>query len=225
LQLLAAGKFIEDRGAWKWNEIWDTIVRLDPDIVEAYATYSSIPDKRGYLNIRVRKFIYIAIDSITGSQNVSGLKGHMKHALQLGITLREILAVLEITSMLGSTSYSLGIPLLMDKLRQRGIDVDSRRLTCEQEKLKEDYIRDNNGYWSQNLENILKMDTDYFSSFTAFEDVPRKTGTLSPKERELVYIAVHAAPVSLNMDALKLHISMPLTAVQQRRKSWKFSIW
>lgn len=203
-------KFIDDRGAWKWSPMWDTILELDEDIVEAYATYSSVPDKRGYLDMRVRKFIYIAIDSITGSLNPSGLKNHMKHALQLGVSKREILEVLEITSMIGSTTYALGVPLLIDALQARGTSVAAMELSEKQQALKAAYIAKHKGYWSDEKENILKLDPEYFESFTAFEETPWKSGCLSPKEKELVYIAVHAAPVSLNQDALREHINAAL---------------
>lgn len=199
-------KFIRDRGAWKWSPVWDTILELDEDIVEAYATYSSVPDKRGYLEMRMRKFIYIAIDSITGSLNASGLKNHMKHALQLGISTREILEVLEITSMIGSTTYELGVPLLIDAMRKRGICVPDENLSEKQARLKADYQTWHGGCWSEVQENILKLDPEYFEAFSLFEQTPWKTGVLTPKEKELVYIAVHAAPVSLNREALRQHI-------------------
>ena len=203
-------KFINDRGAWKWSAMWDTILELDEDIVESYATYSSVPDKRNYLDVRVRKFIYIAIDSITGSLNTSGLKNHMKHALQLGVSKREILEVLEITSMIGAATYSMGVPLLIDALQQRGISIAARELTEKQKQLKADYIAKHNGYWTDEKENILKLDPEYFESFTAFEETPWKSGILTPKEKELVYIAVHAAPVSLNRNELQYHIEQAL---------------
>ena len=199
-------KFIRDRGAWKWSPMWDTILELDEDIVEAYATYSSVADKRGYLEMRVRKFIYIAIDSITGSLNASGLKNHMKHALQLGISTREILEVLEIASMIGSTTYELGIPLLIDAMQDRKIDGLAQELSEKQKYLKESYLASHNGYWSETQENILKLDPEYFEAFATFEATPWRTGVLTSKEKELVYIAVHAAPVSLNREALRRHI-------------------
>lgn len=203
-------KFINDRGTWKWSPMWDTILELDEDIVEAYATYSSVPDKRGYLEMRMRKFVYIAIDSITGSLNTSGLKGHMKHALQLGVSTREILEVLEITSMIGSTTYDLGVPLLTAALQDRGISVAAMEFSERQKLLKADYLVKHDGYWNEDKENILKLDPDYFEAFTAFEETPWKSGRLTPKEKELIYIAVHAAPVSLNKNALRFHIEQAL---------------
>lgn len=206
----AKQKFIDARGAWKWSAMWDTILELDSSIVASYARYSSVPDKRNYLDIRMRKFICIAIDSVTGCLNANGLKNHMKHALQLGIDVKEILEVLEITCMVGVTSHEMSVPLLVDELQHRGISIAARELTDSQKALKKDYMEKHNGYWSEEKENILKLDPEYFETFAEFEEGPWNNGPLSPKEKELIYIAVHAAPVTLHPKQVRYHISRAL---------------
>lgn len=205
-------KFIDARGKWKWSAMWDTILELDPDIIDAYADYSSVAEKREVLEQKMRKLICIAIDSVTGCLNVNGLKNHMKHSLQIGISVEEILETLEITSMVGSCSYSLGIPLLMDSMQARGVYIASMELSEKQKKLKSEYIESHHGYWTDEKENILRLDPEYFETFSKFEQVPEKSGPLSKKEKELLYIAVHAAPVTLHRDALKYHIDQALDA-------------
>lgn len=203
-------KFIEARGKWKWSAMWDTILELDPDIIDAYADYSSVAEKREILELKMRKLICVAIDSVTGCLNANGLKNHMKHSLQLGISVAEILETLEITSMVGSCTYDLGMPLLIDAMQARGVSIAAIELNDRQKALKKQYIESHNGYWTDAKENILKLDPDYFETFTKFEEVPAKSGPLSEKERELLYIAVHAAPVTLHKDALKYHIDRAL---------------
>ena len=202
--------FIDARGAWKWSAMWDTILELDPAIVDAYADYSSVAEKRQVLPVKMRKLICVAIDSVTGCLNANGLKNHMKHSLQLGISVREILETLEITSMVGTCSYGLAMPLLYEACAQRGTDLGAIELDERQKALKEAYIQSHNGYWSEEKENILRLDPEYFETFGRFENVPWETGTLSRKEKELLYIAVHAAPVTLHRDELKNHIERAL---------------
>lgn len=209
-QEAAKQKFIEARGAWKWSAMWDTILELDPSIVASYASYSSVPDKRNYLDIRMRKFICIAIDSVTGCLNANGLKNHMKHALSLGIDVKEILEVLEITCMVGVTTHSMSVPILVEELQHRGISIAAQDLNDRQWALKQEYLQKNNGYWTDEKEMILKLDPEFFETFTAFEAGPRENGPLSLKEKELIYIAVHAAPVTLHPEALRYHISRAL---------------
>ena len=192
-------KFIDARGKWKWSAI-----------IDAYADYSSVAEKREILELKMRKLICVAIDSVTGCLNANGLKNHMKHSLQLGITVAEILETLEITSMVGTCCYSLGVPLLVDSMQARGVSVAAIELNEKQKALKKEYIETHNGYWTDEKENILKLDPEYFETFSRFEDVPCKSGPLSEKERELLYVAVHAAPVTLHRDALKYHIDRAL---------------
>ena len=207
LQKTVKQHFIDSRGAWKWSAMWDTILELDPAIVDAYADYSSVAEKRQALSVKMRKLICVAIDSVTGCLNANGLKNHMKHSLQLGISVREILETLEITSTVGSCSYSLAMPLLYKVCADRGIDLAAMEMSEKQLSLKKAYMDAHNGEWSEEKENILRVDPEYFETFTRFENVPWETGTLTRKEKELLYIAVHAAPVTLHADALSEHIS------------------
>lgn len=202
--------FIDARGAWKWSAMWDTILELDPEIVDAYADYSSVAEKRQVLDIKMRKLICVAIDSVTGCLNANGLKNHMKHSLQLGISVREILETLEITSMVGVCSYGLAMPLLYEACQKRGTDLSNIKLDERQEEIKHAYMKEHNGYWSEEKENILRLDPEYFETFNRFENVPWQTGTLSRKEKELLYIAVHSAPVTLHREELKHHIDRAL---------------
>lgn len=202
--------FIDARGAWKWSAMWDIILELDPEIVDAYADYSSVAEKRQVLDVKMRKLICVAIDSVTGCLNANGLKNHMKHSLQLGISVREILETLEITSMVGTCCYGLAMPLLYDACKARGTDLSAIELNERQKALKDTYMREHNGYWSEEKENILRLDPEYFETFSRFENVPWQTGTLTRKEKELLYIAVHSAPVTLHHDELKNHIDRAL---------------
>lgn len=202
--------FIDARGAWKWSAMWDTILELDPEIVDAYADYSSVAEKRQVLDIKMRKLICVAIDSVTGCLNANGLKNHMKHSLQLGISVREILETLEITSMVGTCSYGLAMPLLYEACHKHGTDLSAIELDDRRKALKEAYMQSHNGHWSEEKENILRLDPEYFETFSRFENVPWETGTLTRKEKELLYIAVHAAPVTLHQDELKNHIERAL---------------
>ena len=202
--------FMDARGAWKWSPMWDTILELDPEIVDAYADYSSVAEKRQVLDVKMRKLICVAIDSVTGCLNANGLKSHMKHSLQLGISVREILETLEITSMVGVCSYGLAMPLLFEACAARGTDLSAIPLDERRQALKKAYMDRHNGEWSDEKENILRVDPEYFETFSRFENVPWETGTLSRKEKELLYIAVHAAPVTLHREELKRHIERAL---------------
>ena len=85
-------------------------------ISSTYSRFSSVPSKNNALSPKIREFIYIAIDASTTHLYLLGLKLHME-ALALGATRDEIMEVLELTSVLGIHTCTMGVPILMDELQ------------------------------------------------------------------------------------------------------------
>ena len=108
--------FIAARGYWA--DLWDNVLLLSPDYFEAYAEFSSVPWKHGTLEPKVRELIYIAIDAATTHLYDPGTKIHMENALKQGATPAEIMEVLELTSVLGVHTISVGLPALLDELQK-----------------------------------------------------------------------------------------------------------
>ena len=105
---------IETRGYW--NESWNAMLDMDPDFTEAYVRFSGIPWEHGHLSPKVKEFIYIAIDAATTHLHEPGLRNHIAAALRAGATKEEILEVIELVSVLGIHSATMGIPLLAEEL-------------------------------------------------------------------------------------------------------------
>ena len=40
-------QFCLERGKWKWNASWETILSLNEDLLSAYSKLSSVPHKKG----------------------------------------------------------------------------------------------------------------------------------------------------------------------------------
>lgn len=116
---LKAG-FAEKRGYW--NPTWDEMLELDPELFEAYTAFSSHPWVNGSLSPKVREFIYIAFDTSATHLYKVGLKLHIENALGYGATIGEILEVMEIASVIGIHSVALGAPILLEELREAGME-------------------------------------------------------------------------------------------------------
>ena len=121
-------EFIKNRGYW--SEFWEDVLELDENFFAAYSKFSSIPAKTNALSPKIREFIYIAIDASTTHLYLPGLKLHMENALSLGATRDEIMEVLEMTSVLGIHTCTLGVPILIEELRElgRGEEIDKIEL-------------------------------------------------------------------------------------------------
>jgi alkylhydroperoxidase/carboxymuconolactone decarboxylase family protein YurZ len=201
--------FIDARGYWSRG--WDPLLDIAPDFFEAYSKLSSVPWKHGTLSPKIKELLYIAIDSSTTHMYEPGLRVHIRNALRHGATRDEIMEVYELTSVLGVHTITTGVPALIAAMRAagRGAEVDARPLTPRQEKLKADFIV-NRGYWSELWDNVLALSPDYFEAYAEFSSVPWKTGTLEPKIRELIYVAIDAATTHLYEPGIRIHMENAL---------------
>lgn len=196
------GGFIEARGFW--NPFWEGLLSLDPDFFEAYLSFAAVPWKTGPLEPKVKEFIYIAVDASTTHLYMPGLRQHMRKAIELGATRAELMEVLELTSVLGIHSCTEGVPILLQELEQAGQKVDDR-LDRQRQQLKDDFIAVR-GYWNDFWHGILLLDPAFFQAYLRFSSVPWTTGTLPPKIKELIYIAIDAATTHLYLPGLRQHI-------------------
>lgn len=103
-------RYIAGRGMW--GEAMEAMLLLDPDLIEAYLAFSSVPWARGALSAATKELVYIAIDgSITHLYN-GGTGAHIERALEAGASKEEIAGVLTLISTLGVHSLTAGLRLL-----------------------------------------------------------------------------------------------------------------
>ena len=106
-------QFLNERGYW--NDFWSGLLETDADFFEAYLNFSSVPWRKGVLEPKVKELIYTAIDASTTHLYEPGLRQHIRNALGYGATKEEIMEVLELTSVLGIHTCTLGVPVLLEE--------------------------------------------------------------------------------------------------------------
>lgn len=196
-------RFIEVRGAW--SDAWEAVLRLDPDFLESYLEFSAVPWCKNHLSDKVKEFIYIAVDANATHMYLPGVRQHMKAALKFGATGQEIMEVLELSATLGIHAMNIGVPILVEVLKEKGLRDGPSELTDFQERVKAEFT-ETRGYWHEFWDDMLEFDPEIFAAYTKFSSVPWRTGTLDPKVKEFVYIAFDAAATHLYTKGLKLHI-------------------
>lgn len=107
-------EFTKTRGYW--HPFWDEILELDPEIFAAYTDFSAVPWRTGTLEPKVKELIYIAFDTAATHLYVKGLKLHIENAIGYGATPQEILAVMEIASVLGIHAVTAAAPILIEEM-------------------------------------------------------------------------------------------------------------
>jgi alkylhydroperoxidase/carboxymuconolactone decarboxylase family protein YurZ len=198
-------EFIRVRGTW--SELWESILLLDAEFLQAYLNFSAVPWSEGHnhLDNKTKEFIFIAVDAAATHMYAPGVRQHIKAAFAAGATPQEIMEVIELTSTLGIHAMNIGVPILVQVLVEKGLRTGPAPLDANQERIKADFTQ-NRGYWHSFWDEMLELDPDLFETYTAFSSVPWKHGTLSPKVKELVYIAFDTAATHLYVPGLKLHI-------------------
>jgi alkylhydroperoxidase/carboxymuconolactone decarboxylase family protein YurZ len=78
-------------------------------------------------------------------------------------------------------------------------------LSERQKELREKFIAER-GYWNPFWDGLLSLDDEFFDAYLRFSSVPWKTGTLEPKIKELIYVAIDASTTHLYEPGLRQHI-------------------
>lgn len=188
-----------------WGEDWETALRFDSEFMRTYLGLAAVPWKKSHLDAKTKTLCKLAVDAAATGLYIPGVQEHIRTALRLGTTAQEIMETLELTATVGIHAMNIGVPILTEVLVERGLRTGPAPLTEYQEQLKNDFIA-TRGYWHSFFDEMLELDPEMFEAYLAFSGHPWRHGTLSPKVKELIYIAFDCAATHLYVKGLKLHI-------------------
>jgi len=188
-----------------WSPAWDSLLRLDPGFVEAYAGFAAVPWQKNHLENKVKAFIGIAASAAATHLYQPGIAEHLRVAIAHGATREELIEVLELISTVGIHASNVGVPVLLEVLEEEGLRNGPEPLDARREALKSSFI-ENRGYWHSSWEGLLELDPELFDAYVEFSSVPWRTGVLPPLVKELMYCAFDAAATHLYVPGLKLHM-------------------
>ncbi len=98
-----------------WNPLWDQLRTLDPEFMEAYLAFRSVPQRNGPLPQKYKELILIAINAATTHLYGPGVRRHIRNAIAHGATREEILEAIQLTTVMGIHSCNLAVPILMEE--------------------------------------------------------------------------------------------------------------
>ena len=102
-----------------WNPLWDQVRKWDPEFIESYLTFRSVPHRKGPLPKKVKEFILIAINVATTHLYAPGTRRHIQNALRLGATREELLEVIQLTTIMGIHAVNMAVPILAEELEKQ----------------------------------------------------------------------------------------------------------
>jgi len=211
-------EFVSQLGEGPWDETWESIAQLSPELFDASVKLIAVPRKKRHLSPKIQQLMSIAVDAASTHLYVPGIQEHIKAALKEGATPAEVIEVIELTGTLGIHACNIGVPLLVEVMKEEGIydkhPTMGKPYDAEREKLKAEFTK-NRGYWHTFWEDFLSLDPEFFKAYLDFSSVPwlkdvdgsgKGGGVLEPKVKELVYCAFDAAATHLYVPGLKLHM-------------------
>lgn len=179
----------------------------DPEFFEAWLRLKGAAEGGGLLEPRIRELVGLAVNGAVTHLHAPAMRAHIRAALDAGATAAQVMEVLQLISVLGIHACSLGLSSLSDEMEKAGIappEALQAPLTPRQARIKDDFTRDR-GYWSPRWEALLRLDADFFEGYCGYSSHPWRTGSLEPKERELIYIAIDASTTHLYDPGLRVH--------------------
>jgi len=193
--------FIAERGYWRpWTE---TALQESPSFVEQYAHYAGYPARTGPLTERMIELIYVGLDASSSHLFEPGLHTHMKRALEVGATASDIFDVLHLVAVQGIASVCKASDILAE------LTSPSEVLTID-EKLQE-RIDQLGAAHALGLTSLARMNPGYAKVLLDFVESGRPSAGLTPAERSLVQLALHACFTAFNPDAVRQIITAGLS--------------
>lgn len=194
-------QFVHALGKDSLDEGWQTILKFSPAFFEASIKLRSVPLKKGHLLAKIQHLIALVVDSAATHLYVPGIRADINAALQAGATVEEVVEVIELTCTLGIHACNIGVPLLVEVMKEEGIYEQHFPQPGEDEpewdeyraRLKKEFT-EKRGYWHKFWEDFLRVDPEFFEAYVEFSSVSwtkevdgSKQGVLEPKVSRPLY--------------------------------------
>ncbi|HEY7063709.1 MAG TPA: carboxymuconolactone decarboxylase family protein [Chloroflexota bacterium] len=104
------------RAAGQWNDAWDPCFALDPVWTDEFMAAGIDIYGSGLLTPKLVELLSIGFDASYTHMYAPGVRRHVRAALKLGATPREIMEVLKLCVVQGVQACNLGVPILAEEL-------------------------------------------------------------------------------------------------------------
>lgn len=174
--------------------------------VSPHARLAALAPRSAALDARTRELIGIAMSASAAHLHEPALRTHIRDALSLGVRGEEILEVLELVSVVGVHACTMAMPVLTEVAGRGRTEPTGRAAVVR------DQFRAGRGMWPDFFEDMVALDPEFVAAYLNYSTVPWRRGNLSPKHRELIYIAIDANVTHLYETGTRLHIQNALRA-------------
>lgn len=192
------------------NDAAQDLLATNPAYFARVLDFTAHAWRRGPLPPKIKALVLLAVDSAATHRNGPGAADNVRRALALGATPEEIQETLELTSTMGIHAAQTGVPILLEELAAAGQPVDLQApLTDRQEEIKAQFTA-KRGYWNNFWDGLLRLDAEFFATYTAMSSHSWEHGPLEPKVKEFIYCAFDVSATHMFVPGLRQHIANAL---------------
>lgn len=182
---------------------WDHLSDDDPVLAEAYQRLALAP-RTGPLAPMVQELIGLAAAAACSGIDADAIRSHARAALAHGATVEQLRETIQLVSIQGIHTVTMGTPIVLQEAEAAGIAVpDADRPDVRA--VKGEFVR-RRGYWSPLWDAVASFDPQFLAAYLDYSSIPWEQGTLEPKVRELVYIAINSVTTHLFPDGMRVHV-------------------
>lgn len=192
--------FVAERGYWRpWV---DTMLDAAPGFVEQYARYAGHPARTGPLSPRMVELVYVALDASSSHLFEPGLHTHLKKAFEVGVSVADVLDVLQLVALQGASHVGLATNIVAEVAAAHGHRPPQTQAGALTDALRA-RIQQLAPSHALALEGLALWDPAYVAVLLDFVENGGASGGLSPLERTLVQLALHACFTAFNPTAVR----------------------
>jgi alkylhydroperoxidase/carboxymuconolactone decarboxylase family protein YurZ len=199
------GSQVLDDGPWDHDAL-AKFHEWDPVFVDQCLPMSNSPWTNNILPRKDVELISLAVNAAITNLSAGGTRRHIRGALQAGATREEILMVIKIASLLSIHTASLGAPILLEEAKVAGVKLKPKKLAttpvCDKMKAA--------GQWNTGWDGFFEVDPAWTEAIIAASLPVYTSGIFSPRQAELLSIAVDASITHMYAPGTRRHIQSAL---------------
>jgi alkylhydroperoxidase/carboxymuconolactone decarboxylase family protein YurZ len=189
-----------------WGPALAVLQEWDPSWAQACRAMSVQPWRGGVLSERFAALVCVGLNAACTTLDAEATRRHIRGALGCGATRDEIVYVVKCATVVSLHALSVAAPILMDEAGSAAPEQVSPKPTpaCDTVSAL--------GQWNPAWDPFVRLDPDWAEQFMAMAAEIYTSGVFSPKEIELLSIALDASVKHLYAPGIRRHIRAALDA-------------
>ncbi|MGE0304341.1 MAG: carboxymuconolactone decarboxylase family protein [Acidimicrobiia bacterium] len=182
---------------------WDHLTQDDAALANAYRRLALAP-RSGPLPEMVQELIGLAAAAACSGIDSDAIRSHVRAALAHGATVEQLRETVQLVSIQGIHTVTMGTPIVLQEAEAAALPVPASDRPDVQT-VKDEFVR-RRGYWSPLWDAVASFDPPFLAAYLDYSSIPWEHGTLEPKVREFIYIAINSVTTHLFPDGLRVHV-------------------